>query len=167
MTKRTYQLLLHLSTVLALLIAALPLPSVAQAYKCKQPNGSTSFQDQPCPTGSTGSTVALQSAPPAHAKAPQPAANAKGGFIPVIPKQGASPAPEMTRAEREANEESERVRAQNQAQRCAAAREQVAILKGGGIVYRKGERGNTEFLNSDARKTEARSAEERVVAECK
>lgn len=167
MTKRTYQLLLHLSTVLALLIAALPLPSVAQAYKCKQPNGSTSFQDQPCPNGSTGTTVTLQSAPPVQAKAPQPAANTKGGFIPVVPKQAAAPAPEMTRAEREAKEESERVRAQNQAQRCAAAREQVATLKGGGIVYRKGERGNTEFLNSDARRAETRNAEERVSKECK
>lgn len=85
----------------------------------------------------------------------------------MIPKQAASPALEMTRAEREAKEESERVRAQNQAQRCAAARKQVEILKSGGIVYRKGERGNTEFLNSDARRAEARSAEERVVAECK
>ncbi len=73
----------------------------------------------------------------------------------------------MTRAEREAKEESERVRAQHQAQRCAAARKQVEILKSGGVVYRKGEHGNAEFLNGDARKAEARNAEERVVVECK
>lgn len=167
MSKPSAHLRLCAGLLLATFMATLPLPSAAQAYKCKQPNGSTTFQDQPCPTGSTGTTVTLQSAPPAQAKAPQAAANAKGGFIPVIPKQAAAAAPEMTRAEREAKEESERVRAQNQAQRCAAARKQVEILKSGGVVYRKGERGNAEFLNSDARKAEARNAEERVVVECK
>ncbi len=87
MSKPSAHLRLFAGLLLATFMATLPLPSAAQAYKCKQPNGSTTFQDQPCPNGSTGTTVTLHSAPPAQAKAPQPAANAKGGFIPVIPKQ--------------------------------------------------------------------------------
>jgi hypothetical protein len=49
----------------------LPLFAQAGAYKCKQPNGSVSFQDAPCPTNAESSSVTL---PPTAAagSSPQP-----------------------------------------------------------------------------------------------
>jgi hypothetical protein len=37
--------------VFILLLAALPLTAVAQVYRCKAPDGSTTFQQTPCPAG--------------------------------------------------------------------------------------------------------------------
>jgi hypothetical protein len=39
------------------LILFVPTIALAQTYKCKLPNGSTSFQDQPCQAGSTASEL--------------------------------------------------------------------------------------------------------------
>jgi hypothetical protein len=47
-----------------ILFICLPLIAQAGAYKCKQPNGSVSFQDTPCPANAESSSVTL---PPAAA----------------------------------------------------------------------------------------------------
>jgi hypothetical protein len=47
--------------LIPVVIISLCLPSLAQAqaYKCRQPNGSLAFQDHPCQNGATGARVNL------------------------------------------------------------------------------------------------------------
>ena len=42
-------------TIAATILACLPLLSAAQGFKCRQPDGSTSYQDHACAAGSTTS----------------------------------------------------------------------------------------------------------------
>jgi hypothetical protein len=43
--------------IVAALLAGLPLLSLAQGFKCKQPDGSTSYQDHACASGSASTAV--------------------------------------------------------------------------------------------------------------
>ncbi|MGZ3239780.1 MAG: DUF4124 domain-containing protein [Burkholderiaceae bacterium] len=46
---------------LTILFICAPLFAYAQVYKCKQPDGSTTFQDQECPSGATSSQIESKS----------------------------------------------------------------------------------------------------------
>jgi hypothetical protein len=56
--------------LISVMIVVVCLPSLAlgQAYKCQSPKGSISFQQSPCPDGTTGSTIKLAPAPDRSAK---------------------------------------------------------------------------------------------------
>jgi Domain of unknown function (DUF4124) len=147
------------------LLVFVPLLSHAQAYKCKQANGATSFQDEPCPVGVAAAKLALPSAPITLNPPPQ-SASTNGSFIPKTTKPSAASAPAMTRAEREQKEENERLQAASKAQRCSAARKQLAMLNEGGVLYRKDSEGKPQFLKAENRKSEIAGMEQRVASEC-
>jgi hypothetical protein len=56
-----------ISAALMAAFLCIPLLAHAQAYKCKQPDGSLGFQDHPCQVGAAGTAIAL---PPIQGYAP-------------------------------------------------------------------------------------------------
>ena len=46
--------------ILTILLACLPLSGYAQLYKCKRPDGSSTFQDTECPAGASATKIAAQ-----------------------------------------------------------------------------------------------------------
>lgn len=75
---------MHLHYFITVLLA-LPLSSAAQTYRCNQPDGKVSFQDQPCPGAATGSRIDHRHAAPST----DPTASAKdslpGGWRTIKP----------------------------------------------------------------------------------
>jgi ankyrin repeat protein len=50
-----------------ILLACLPIAVFAETYKCQQPDGSTTYQDRACSSGSSGSRIESKSPPPSPA----------------------------------------------------------------------------------------------------
>lgn len=143
---------------LALLSGAVS-PAHAQAYKCKQPNGTTSFQAQPCPAGTTGSTLAL----PPPAPAPEPAARASA----ARPSwQDAAQESDRRRVDESIKARNDEIEAHNRRVRCNQARQQLGVLKDGRIVYRRDDKGERRYIEDKDRAGEVAAAQRRVAAEC-
>jgi hypothetical protein len=164
------KLQISMKTILPALLLAMPLLAQAQAYKCRQPNGSIGFQDQPCAAGATGSTMAL---PPAGS---QPVENqvarpknaaAKSNFNQRDPRQAEERDAQRARADQQIDEENQKVRAYNQMQRCNFARRQLEVAKAERPVFRRDNNGDRQYVNDENRPAEIAAAGQRVAAECK
>ncbi len=159
-----------MKTLLCLLLLSFPLCTYAQVYKCKQANGSTSFQEQPCPEWAKSSTLALPatpSEPVGNQSAQQKGSASKAGATQKDINEGKLRDAQRARADREINEANERVRAENQAQRCYAARNQLGILKEPRPVFRRDNNGDRQYVQDDDRQAEIAAATRRVAADCK
>ena len=159
-----------MKTLLSLLLMSFPLVAYAQVYKCKQANGSTSFQEQPCPEGAKSSTLALPAAPGesvVNPSTPQKGTATKAGATQKDINEGKLLDAQRARADREINEANERVRAESQAQRCNAARSQLGILKEPRPVFRRDNNGDRQYVLDDDRQAEIAAATRRVAADCK
>ena len=155
-------------------IALLCAPALAHAqatYKCKQPSGTVSFQDQPCQAGAIGSTVAL---PPAGADTSRVAEPSKGAT-----KAGRShPAVadptwqekeadfQRRRAEEEVRAHNEKVAAYNKSLRCNQARQQLGVAKEGGAIFSRDNQGNRNYVDDKDRAAVIARTERTVAAEC-
>lgn len=138
----------HLSTA-GLLIAALlgaPLLAHADAYRCKQADGSTSYQDHPCPGTSKGNNVNL---PPAQGYAPPPA-----------------PKPAQPRTEAAATGDTAQLDAADQENLCHNARRALAVLNEQHPVYSRDEGGNRVYLEDKDRPAATAVAQDMVDSNC-
>lgn len=156
-----------MSILLRLTLATLlSLPAAwaqAQAYKCKQPNGSVSFQDQPCQSGAAGSKITLPATGGAAADAgnvPRPTA---AHPAPGMPAHSA----DLKRQQDETNAYNQKVAAQNKAIRCDQARQQLGILKEPRPVFRRDNEGNRQYVDDKDRDAEIAAAQRRVNADCR
>jgi hypothetical protein len=141
--------------------ALLCAPPLAQAaFKCKQPNGTTSFQDQPCQDAAAGSALTL----PQPSKAPEAPAQASAVASPSSKDKVRES--EQRRADDEVKAHNEQVAAQNKMQRCNQARQQLGVMKEGGRVFRRDNAGNRQYVDDKDRGSEIAAAERRVAAEC-
>ena len=159
-----------MKTLLSLLLLSFPFSTYAQVYKCKQANGSTSFQEQPCPEGAKSSTMTLPTAPSepvGNQSAPQRGSPAKAAATQKDINEGKFRDAQRARADREINEANERVRAENQAQRCNTARNQLGLLKEPRPVFRRDNNGDRQYVLDDDRQAEIAAATRRVAADCK
>lgn len=155
-----------------LLVAALCVPMLgfAQAYKCKQANGTISFQADPCESGPS-TMIRLPSSPP-----PMDAAGDAKGRTTKQPKahpgeaQQAAQKSRVDRAWQKQDEEirayNERVQADNKAIRCNAARQQLGVAQTQRPIYSNDNSGNRKYVEDSDRAAVIASAQARVAAEC-
>ena len=175
---------------LAAAIAGLPLAAQAQVYKCRQADGNTSYQATPCPNSRPPAPAPAPTAPsPAPSREPYydpyAPANASKRATLVPPPQpqapmeraprAASPAPaQVTRpadvqraqATESLRREVEQVQAQQRAQNCAAARQQVGVNKEQRPIYHYDKDGNREYVADADRARTLANAQQRVAQEC-
>jgi hypothetical protein len=138
--------------VAALLIA--PLLAQAETYKCKQSNGSASFQDHPCDTKSVPLVL------PTTGGAPSDASNASASW-----KEKALES-DRQRLARQAKARDEQAQANDKVARCNAARQRLGMLKEAGGVFRRDNAGERHYLDDKERRDETVSAQGRVTADC-
>jgi hypothetical protein len=158
-----------LTKLLALLIT-IPLFAQAETFKCKQADGSLSFQDQPCPVGAVSSKVALPKATGESVASDNavPASNSRRSKIP-----GAEATPEdrlreskRRRAEEEINAQNEEIKARNKMQNCNYARRQLGVLKEARPVFTYDNKGERQYIKDESRPAEIAAAERSVAEEC-
>ena len=147
-----------------MLIMLVPMAAAAQAYKCKRPDGKTSFQDQPCGEGSKGGPVIISdpspsSGVPAPAKENEVAPSTRRNKIPD-PRQGQSQADEALK------ERNRQLEAQNRAMACTMARRNLAVLQTARPVYTTDKNGNKVYVEDTNRQSEISAAQQRVAETC-
>jgi hypothetical protein len=154
---------------LALLVVATSVPSLAfaQAYKCKQTDGSLSFQDHPCAIGSVGAPVTLRPTTGAYVEP----ADARG--IPkaattqkTLASKGAPVDSQRQLADEQTKAQNEQILAHNRMLRCNLARQQLGILKESRPVYSYDSKGERVYVKDENRTAQVSSAERRVAEEC-
>lgn len=137
------------------LIALLCAPTLAsaQAYKCKQPDGSSSFQDKPCAVGA-GSQITIKPALPEAAPGGRPAPK------PVVVRGAEPKSNPADEARAKAMEE------QNRMARCQRARQQLGVAQTERPVFRKDSSGNRTYVDDADRAALLASSDQRVRQEC-
>ena len=145
-----------------LLIAALlsaPLLAHADAYRCKQPDGSTSYQDHPCPGTAKGGSYNL---PTAQGYAPPAAA----------PKPDDSSAPHHTpgaaqnAAVDQANAQIRALNSEARAAHCNTARRNLGTLNDQVRVYSRGDDGQRQYMDDKDRPAAIAAAQQQVDENC-
>ncbi len=150
-----------------LLVCIAPIAQ-GQAYKCKQADGSLSFQDQPCQGGGSSSKIALPSAPTVSGEPSGPSGNS------TVPKQRSARTfdprqmqdEQTLRAQEEAKAQNEKAIAFNKMQRCNFARQQLGVTKELRPIYSHDSKGDRQYVPDDNRQATIAAAERRVNAEC-
>jgi hypothetical protein len=180
-------------TVITLFGAFASLPHVAQAqvYKCARADGSVSYQGTPCPNSKLPPPAAPVPAPaPSHEPYYDPYAPANASQRPTIvapplPRAPVEPpAPRVTAVATRAaaaqrtqdtqraqdttalKQEVDRLKAQEQANRCATARQQVGVNKEERPIYHYDKDGNRVFVDDKDRARSLATAQQRVAQEC-
>lgn len=167
--------------------ASVPVAALAQVYKCARPDGSVSYQGSPCP--STGKPPVAAPAPvpvpvAPHAAydpyAPENASQRPTIVPPPLPRApvervapvvttARSPRPaeaQSTQANDALRQEVERIKAQDKAQRCATARDQVGVNKEERPIYHYDKSGNKVYVADADRARSLAAAQQRVTQEC-
>ncbi len=155
-----------------LVFLGIPLLAQAQGFKCKLPDGSLSFQEQPCPAGAASS--AMPSAPETSGiggPAPQTkgaASKASGREPRQVPGQGLDREQERKRrqAEEEVNAYNQEVKARNKMQRCNYARSQLGVVKEHKPIFSRDNKGDKQYVEDKNRPAVIAAAEQRVAEEC-
>ena len=130
-----------------------PVLAQAQAYKCKQPDGSSSFQDKPCAAGA-GSKITITPAMPEAAPGSRPAPKS-------VAVRGAEPKPNPAEEAR-----AKAVEEQNRMARCQRARQQLGVAQTARPVYSTDKSGNRTYVDDADRAALLGSSEQRVRQEC-
>ncbi len=149
-----------------LLLVITPLVQ-AQAYKCKQPNGAVSFQDQPCAKDAIG--VALKLPPPEDAAT----AKARTQKRTAIEKSTNANAPQSGYEENQRLKAEEEMRAQNakndaynRGVRCNQARRQLGITKEQTPIFSRDNKGEKQYVKDEDRAGIIARAQKSVDEEC-
>lgn len=155
---------MNLRLVLFVVAAAVPPLASAQAYKCKQANGSLSFQEQPCAVGSSGAPIALRPVTGAYAEPDVPGASK----TPARARASNDPNVDYQRrlADEQTKAQNEQIRAHNRMVGCNAARQQLGVLKESRPVYSYNNKGERVFVADENRPAQISSAERRVAELC-
>lgn len=144
--------------ILAVLVA--PRCALAEMYKCKHPDGKTSFQDNPCEKGSEGTPVYIDDPSPAYdpsAKSRAPTLNKKAGKAPE------SRTPIADEGVRQRNRQLE---AENRAMRCSGARRNLEVLKRERPVFSYDKQGKRVYVEDSNRQSEVAAAQQQVAEAC-
>lgn len=146
--------------ILLTVLLATPLLAGAQVYRCKQANGTTSFQSDPCPGGNGGAPITVKPASGAGAEpGTQPPAASRS-------KQPSAPGAERSRAEQEQLEANQKIQAYNKSVRCNAARRQLDVVMSQRPIYSIDNKGERNYVNDDNRQSVINAAQQRVNSEC-
>lgn len=151
--------LMKTSILVAALIACIPATVVAEMYKCKRPDGKTSFQDSPCEKGAESSPVIVNDPSPAY----DPGAKAKAPTL--SPKADKQPQSRTPIAD-EIRQRNRQLEAQNRAMACTQARRNVDVLKRERPVYSVDKNGNKVYVEDANRAAELAAAQGRVSETC-
>lgn len=140
----------------------------AQAYKCKQPSGAVSFQDQPCATDAVGAALKLpppEDAATAEARAQKPATFEKSS--------NAKASPQSVYEQNRQRQDAEEVRAQNakndahnKSLRCNAARRQLGIAKEQVPLFSRDNKGERQYVKDEDRAAVIARAQKSVDEQC-
>jgi hypothetical protein len=142
----------------AMALLCAPLLAHAQAYRCKQPNGAMSFQDQPCAAGAASSTLTLPPPPT------QQQINAARDGAQRRAQAEADGRTDARNKEIEArNRETE---AYNKALRCNRARQQLGVAKMERPVFTRDNAGQRQYVDDKDRAAVIAEQERIVAAEC-
>ncbi len=181
--------------LLAGAFVGLPHAARAQVYKCPQPGGGTSFQGTPCPTNakppappkagtvterpSGGGGSAFDSGA-GHWTIPDAPPQPQARPDAVASQRAATPAPGRVNPHDPQLAENQRIQAENQRieaenrvteaankqSRCNAARNNLAVLKGGHAVYRADNNGDRHYVDDANRQAEINAAQQQVNSAC-
>lgn len=146
--------------ILWVLVMLVPMAATAQAYKCKRPDGKTSFQDQPCDEGSKGGPVILSDPSPSSGMPAPP----KGMAPPM--KRDKIPDTRKDQADESLGERNRQLEARNRAMECSLARRNVSVLQVRRPVYSTDKDGNKQYVEDGTRQSEIASAQQRVAEVC-
>lgn len=148
--------------MLALALSSFLAPMAwAQTYRCKQADGQTTFQDQPCETGSTGGPMRIMVAP---ASASPPPSQATRRAAPSAAARDLDA--RALRAEADAKARSQQAEAYSRAVRCNNARRSLGALKAERPVFQYDNNGNRKYLDDSQRQTEMAAAQRSVSESC-
>ena len=155
--------------LLGLFISA-PLMVQAQAYKCKQPDGSLSFQDHPCLAGAVSSKLSLP--PPSDPAEPENDSNrpkrarTKNPSGSEKPWQAREIESQRQRAEEETRAENKKAQDFNRMQRCNFARSQLDVVQTQRPVYSTNNKGERIYLEDNDRETQSSHIKRKIAEEC-
>ena len=154
-----------LAASLAVLLC-IPLSLHAQAYKCRQADGSLAFQDHPCEAGTSGSTVDLTpvqgySPGPDQAPAGERRSSRSGGG------QSAAEPNEIDKQNAATKGYNAQVDAHNKQVECDNARDELGALKSERPVFHYDNSGNRIYVEDKDRPARIAAAEQRVASSCK
>lgn len=151
-----------------MLLMSAPLVAQAQAYKCKQSDGSLSFQDHPCLAGAVSSKLSLP--PPSDPVEPEnnPNRPKKARTQKSLGSENSWQSKEddekRRRADEEINAANEKTRIHNKMVSCNLARNQLKIAKNGRAAYSLDNKGDRHYIEDENRQSVI-SSKERIVAE--
>lgn len=154
------------------LFACCPLFASAQGFKCKMPDGSLSFQEQPCPAGATSSS--MPSAPPSSGIMDSPSQSGQSKPSRYVPSQKVLGDPaqnkahdaERRRMEEDVRAQNEKAAAHNKMVRCNYARQQLGVVKEYKPVYSRDNKGDRQYVENENRASVIAAAEQRVAEAC-
>lgn len=147
---------------MVLLCACLGSGAWAQTYKCRQADGQTSFQDHPCSGGAAGGQMHINVTPPS-ADPSSPQYNRESAAVRDL---AAKQFDAQQHATNQAQEREQQVEAYNRAVRCNQARNNLGALKSDRPVFRYDNKGDRQYLEDSARKSEMNAAQRAVAQNC-
>jgi hypothetical protein len=159
-----------LMSVFAVLLSA-PLLAHGEVYKCKQADGSVSYQEQACQAGAVSTPLALPKATDAPGTRSDVTGNARkaSGRSDREPKQRGQVADqsyEQKRANEEIRAHNEEVSAYNKRVRCNRARQQLDVVKSQKPIFSNDNAGSRNYVEDKDRGRVTAAAERQVREEC-
>jgi len=146
----------------AILFAVLALASpsaAAEMFKCKRPDGKTSFQDSPCEKGAESSPVIVNDPSPSY----DPDARAKA---PTLAPKSKAPQSLTPLADETLRQRNRQLEVDNRRMHCSAARRDVEVLKKQRPVYSYDKSGKKVYVEDSDRAAELSAAQQRVSEAC-
>lgn len=150
----------NMKRILLTVLLVTPMLAGAQVYRCKQANGTTSFQSEPCTGSNNGSLITVK---PASGAGAEPGTQAPAA---ARSKQPSAPSAERSRAEQEQLEANQKIQAYNKSVRCNAARRQLDVVMSQRPIYSIDNKGERNYVSDDNRQEVLNAAQKRVNTEC-
>lgn len=142
-------------TVLLLTALALPLPSIAQMFKCVDERGVTHYSDQPRP-GCKGPEVDIRASPLVGSAAPRPAQDLRREEADF----------QRRRIAREREEEKAAAKRAALERRCAALHTELLRLAAAGRLYTVNAKGERTEVDDAARAARMASLKGEIARQC-
>ena len=141
------------------------LPLIAQAaYKCKQPDGTLSYQDTPCAPGAVGAKTALQ--PVQSVSSPSDGIAARHSQVQPQGQSKANDKAPVGRYQKEMQAQIDEMQARNKAQRCDYERQQLDVAKAQRPVFTRDNSGDRHYIDDDKRADLLAQHQQRVADAC-
>jgi len=136
------------------------------AYKCKQPDGSMSFQDVPCAPDAVGAKTALQ--PVQSINNPSySGAMSRPSQRPQSTTQSKSPDnAQAARYQKEMQAQLDEMKARNKQQQCEHERQQLNVVKTQRPIYTTDNNGDRHYVDDDKLAATLAEHQQRVADAC-